>query len=114
MTPGWIIRNRDAVETTQCPCGEAARVLTRDDPVPAGVHFVRIDGDAKVHYHLRTSETYIVLSGSGEMELDGERHPVREGDVVFIPPGTRHAAHGQLEIINVVCPPFDPDDEHLD
>jgi len=28
-----------------------------------------------------------------------------------IPPGVAHAARGDLTIINVVVPPFDPDDE---
>ncbi len=66
-----------------------------------------------MHYHKQTTEIYVVLAGDGAIELDGVRHPVRQGDVVLIPPGTRHAAHGRLEILNVVSPPFDPDDEYL-
>ena len=39
---------------------------------------------------------------------------VKPGDVVYIPPFTRHVARGNFEIINVVHPPFDPSDEYLD
>ena len=33
------------------------------------------------------------------------------GTLVVIKPGTCHRAVGDLKIINVVIPPFDPDDE---
>jgi mannose-6-phosphate isomerase-like protein (cupin superfamily) len=32
-------------------------------------------------------EVYIPVSGSGEIELDGERHPLRPGAMVMIGPG---------------------------
>jgi mannose-6-phosphate isomerase-like protein (cupin superfamily) len=53
------------------------------------------------------------LSGSGAIVLNGERIQVKPNDVIMIPPGTRHALEGEFDIINIVCPPFDPSDEHL-
>ncbi|HDP34210.1 MAG TPA: cupin domain-containing protein [Candidatus Hydrogenedentes bacterium] len=114
MKQPFIIRNRGDVSPVKCPCGDAWRVLTRDDPTPVGVHFVSIQGSAGVHYHKATTEIYVVLAGDGEIELDGKRHPIRPGDVILIPPEMRHAAHGQLSIMNIVYPPFDPADEHRD
>ncbi len=114
MKQPFIIRNRNDVAPVRCPCGDAWRVLTREDPTPVGVHFVSIQGSASVHYHKETTETYVVLEGEGEIELDGERHPIGPGDVILIPPETRHAAHGRLMIINIVHPSFDPADEHQD
>ena len=110
-TQAPVIRNRDAVTPTACPCGDAWRVLTRDDPTPAGIHFVHIKESAAVHYHKKTTEIYVVLEGEGAIELDGEQRPIRAGDVILIPPGTRHAARGQVKVLNVVTPPFDPEDE---
>ena len=48
------------------------------------------------------------------MELDGESVAVRPGVAVLIPPGVRHRAVGRMTILNVVAPPFDPDDEWFD
>lgn len=40
-----------------------------------------------LHTHKKNEETYIVLRGSGVMEVDGRRFPVREGSVVRIASG---------------------------
>jgi mannose-6-phosphate isomerase-like protein (cupin superfamily) len=109
--PRWTIRKLGDTDAVPCPCGSARRILTRTDGGPVSIHRVTISTDAKLHYHKALTEHYIVLSGSGEMELDGERVPVGPGDVAMIPPLVRHAARGKMEIINVVCPPFDPEDE---
>jgi len=109
----YIIRKLDAVAPVPCPCGEARRILTGADNALLSIHRVSVSGTAKVHYHERLTEYYIVLSGSGRIFLNGEPHPVEANDVILIPPGTAHALDGAFEIINVVCPPFDPSDEHL-
>ena len=78
------------------------------------MHVVDISHDAKTHYHRHTTELYYILDGVGEMELDGERHSVRPGDAILIKPGCRHRAIGQLKVLNVPVPAFDPDDEWFD
>ena len=35
---------------------------------------------------------YNISLGTGALIVDGERYPVREGDVVYLPPGVRHQA----------------------
>jgi mannose-6-phosphate isomerase-like protein (cupin superfamily) len=97
-----------------CPCGEARRILTRDDNDLLSVHVVAISSDSAAHYHRRTTETYFVLEGEGSIELDGRREPIGPGSVVHIPAGVRHRAVGRLRILNIVQPPFDPADEFLD
>ncbi len=42
------------------------------------------------HSHKKEEEVYIFLEGSGEMQLGGERFPVRKGDVVLIKGGRFH------------------------
>lgn len=41
------------------------------------------------HSHA-TDETFIFVSGTGHVEIDGESRPVAEGDVIYIPNGLRH------------------------
>lgn len=108
-----FVRKTAEVAPVPCPCGEARRIITARDKGPASIHRVVIRGEAKLHYHKVQTEYYVVLSGEGDIELDGERHAVEPGDVICIPPGTRHALRGHFEIINVVIPPFDASDEYL-
>ena len=42
------------------------------------------------HRHTRTEEIYVVLTGRGELVLDGVRHEVRPGTLALTPPGTVH------------------------
>ncbi len=83
-------------------------------PCPATLHLVDIQEDAKTHYHKRLTEIYLVLEGEGEIELDGERFPVKPMSAIMIKPGCRHRAIGKMKIINVPVPAFDPEDEWFD
>ena len=97
-----------------CPCGEARRAFT---DVPAGtatIHHVTIRHDSQIHYHKRMTEIYYVLSGKGHLELDGNVIATGPGDAFMIEPGCRHRAVGELTILNIAIPAFDPSDEWFD
>ena len=83
---------------------------------PASVHRVTIEADAQTHYHRVQTEIYYVLEceEGAVVELDGERVAVRPGTSILIPPGVRHRAVGRMTILNVVVPPFNPEDEWFD
>jgi len=59
-------------------------------------------------------EVYMVLEGEGEMELDGERVPVKPLTAIYLKPGCRHRALGKLKILNIPVPAFDESDEWFD
>ena len=112
--PGYLIAQLDELPAVRCPCGHARRAFgTADNPV-ATVHLVDILADARVHYHKRLTEIYVILEGEGHLELDGEQVPVRPLTAVFIRPGCRHRAVGKLRILNIPVPAFDPADEFED
>lgn len=98
----------------ECPCGQSRRAFVDEAGGVASLHIVEISSDARAHYHKRLTEIYYILEGEGEMELDGERHPVRPGDAILIKPGCRHRAIGRLRVLNVPVPAFDPEDEWFD
>jgi len=104
----------DEIEAVQCPCGFARRAFALPDNSTATMHVVEIQEDARVHYHKTHTEIYLVLEGSGHMELDGRQVPVRPFSTILIKPGCRHRAVGKLRIVNVCIPPFDPADEWFD
>ena len=110
-TPEFIVRHVNQVGPTPCPCGDSFRIITGQDNTAASFHLVEIDGAAQKHYHQRHTEYYYCLEGSGQIELNDESFPFEPGTCVMIPPGTAHAARGKFKIINVIVPPFDPQDE---
>jgi len=67
-------------------CGEkmsAVRVTTAAD--------AKFDG--KTHSH-DNEQMLIMISGSVTLTIDGEVFEARSGDLVFFPPGSKHAAVG--------------------
>jgi mannose-6-phosphate isomerase-like protein (cupin superfamily) len=66
------------------------------------------------HYHRSTEEIYVVLKGSGRMEVDGDTRTVRRGDAVLIPPGAWHTLENngssELRILCCCSPPYSHDD----
>lgn len=98
----------------ECPCGQTRRAFVDDPDRIASLHVVDISTDARTHYHKKLTEIYYILEGSGEMELDGERHTVAPGDAILIKPLCRHRAIGHLRVLNIPIPAFDPADEWFD
>jgi mannose-6-phosphate isomerase-like protein (cupin superfamily) len=99
-----------------CPCGTARRAFQDVPGFPATVHVTSITADARLHYHKRLTETYYFLECGPEaqMQLDDDILPVKPGICIVIPPGVRHRAIGQMKVLIVALPKFDPADEWLD
>jgi len=99
-----------------CPCGTARRAFADVPGFPATIHVTEIKADAEKHYHKRLTEAYYILEcgPSARMELDDEIVPLKPGHCVLIPPGVRHRALGEMKVLIVAIPKFDPLDEWLD
>lgn len=109
-----MVTHFDEIDPVPCPCGSTRRAFAVPGNDTATIHMVDISETAKTHYHKKLTEIYLVLEGSGHMELDGELVPVRPHSTIFIPPGVRHRAVGKMKIVNIPIPAFDPDDEWFD
>lgn len=112
--PAWRRVQLDQLPAMPCPCGTTRRGFAAPENDLATVHLVDISNDARVHYHKRLTEIYVILQGEGYLELDGEQVPVEPLTAVMIQPGCRHRAVGQMKLLNIVLPAFDPDDEWFD
>jgi mannose-6-phosphate isomerase-like protein (cupin superfamily) len=110
----FMITQLDETPATRCPCGFARRAFADEPGSVASMHVVDIQQDSRTHYHKRMTEIYLVLEGHGEMELDGQRFPVKPMTAIYIRPGCRHRAIGKLKIINIPIPAFDESDEWFD
>ena len=112
--PNYLLTQLDQLASIPCPCGSARRAFATPGETVASVHLVDIREDARPHFHHCMTEIYVVLEGEGELELDGERLPVKPLTAVYIKPGCRHRAIGKLRVLNLVIPAFDPADEWFD
>lgn len=101
------------ITPVRCPCGMTRRAFIGFDP-RATFHQVDIQNNAVLHYHKNHYEIYLILEGKGQMELDGEIIDVEEGCTIFIREYCRHRALGEMKIVNVSIPAFDPSDEYFD
>lgn len=110
----FSITHMDEIETVPCPCGSAKRAFADDPDQTATFHITEIHADSKAHYHKKLTEIYHIIEGDGEMELDGERFPIRPGSTIMIKPFCKHRAIGKLKVIIVPIPAFDPADEWFD
>jgi mannose-6-phosphate isomerase-like protein (cupin superfamily) len=109
-----MISQMDEIDAVKCPCGFSRRAFVSPDNDVATLHVVDIQEDAQTHYHKKLTEIYLILEGEGFMELDGEMIPVKPLTSIFIKPGCRHRAVGQMKIVNIPIPAFDPNDEWFD
>ncbi len=114
MTKNYEVSQLDELPANDCPCGSSQRAFVHPDNPVASIHLVDISKAAKTHYHKKLTEIYLILEGEGFMELDGERIPVKPLTSILIKPNCRHRAIGDLKIVNIPIPTFDPEDEWFD
>jgi mannose-6-phosphate isomerase-like protein (cupin superfamily) len=65
-----------------------------------------------VSYHKVAEEIYFVISGSGTAVLDGVAYPLKPGDFLRLPPGSKHGfitASEPLEMLDLHSPGSRPD-----
>jgi mannose-6-phosphate isomerase-like protein (cupin superfamily) len=99
-----------------CPCGTARRAFAEVADFPGTIHVTEISADARLHYHKRLTETYYFLEceSDARMQLNEDVIDVHPGMCILIRPGVRHRALGQMRVLIVVFPKFDPQDEWFD
>jgi mannose-6-phosphate isomerase-like protein (cupin superfamily) len=115
-TKGYELVDFERIPKLDCPCGTARRGLMSEHSVPYSLHLTDISLNAKTHYHLNTTETYLFLEceQGACMELDGQYVQVHPLTAVVIHPGTRHRAVGRMRVAIIASPKFDPSDEWMD
>ena len=69
--------------------GEFRTLLPPEVGGALGIYLVTITR-SEPHAHEKEDQVYIIQSGRGTIEIDGERRDVGPGDLVYIPRGARH------------------------
>ena len=107
----YLVADFEKIIATPCPCGKSKRAFVHEDNQVASMHVVEISKDSRPHYHKKMTEIYYILEGEGHLEIDDDKVPLKPGVSVLIPPNSLHRAVGELKLINVPVPTFDPEDE---
>jgi hypothetical protein len=102
------------VVPVDCCCGTTRRAFVDLPDAPASAHYLDTRDEATSHYHKKTTEFYLVLEGTGFLELDGEMVAVKPLSTVMIKPGCRHRVLGRMKIVNFPVPKHDDGDFYLD
>jgi mannose-6-phosphate isomerase-like protein (cupin superfamily) len=117
------IRSRDDATPFTTADGSTIRVLLDADTAGAASQSLAeawLEGGQQTqrHYHAVSEELYVLLDGSGEMEVEGERASVGPGDAILIPPGARHQIRATddapLRFLCCCAPPYSHDDTFFD
>lgn len=109
--PSFITADGSSIrELAGVPSGNAVNQSLAEATVPPG-------GETVEHYHRRSEEIYYFTAGAGRMRLGDEEAEVRAGDMVVIPPGTRHKLWntGPEPLVLLCCcaPPYSHEDTVL-
>ena len=105
---GEIIRRADDTEARDVKAGQATKtrvLLGADDGMP---HFalrkfsMGEGGGMPLHTNTVEHEQY-VLAGRALVRIGDESHPVRQGDVVFIPAGVPHSYEVEQAPFEFLC-----------
>lgn len=112
------LRNVNDVQPTRTEHGETIYETLGHSAGGATTHslaqIVLAPGCASLkHFHPVAEETYHILSGKGEVEIDGVRSPIRPGDSLYIAPGAAHqitnTGADELIFLAVCVPAWTPD-----
>ncbi len=108
------VKNATPKEIT---CGILRNLTTKEDFKDMDFCHVTVKDKTQEHYHKELTECYYVLKGSIEMEIDGKKEKLEEGELVMIYPHTKHKAwkssEQDAELLVICCPPWAEEDEIL-
>jgi mannose-6-phosphate isomerase-like protein (cupin superfamily) len=82
------------------PEGGGYEIVHESPGIELGVYVLAAPEPDRQQPHA-DDEVYVVLEGSGVLEVSGESVPVREGDAVFVEAGAEHrfTAYEQLAVL---------------
>ena len=111
------IASRDRLEPFTTKDGSEIREYLHTEAQSLAEATLQPGQSTQRHYHARSEEIYLVVEGTGRMELEGEERDVNAGDAILIPPGAWHeitaTGDAPLRILCCCSPPYSHDDTHF-
>ena len=83
---------------------------------PLGIALAVIER-SREHFHKKMTEYYYVIEGKGNAYLNGKKLEIKKGDLLVIPPLTRHYVEKRgkekVKILVISFPPWSPTDHYM-
>lgn len=86
----------------------------KEDIEEASLVSATLDGPHDSRVNHRSEKTYYLIEGTAELTVEGESIELSARDAAVVPPGKTHSLYGnEAELLMIVSPPYDPEDEEL-
>jgi mannose-6-phosphate isomerase-like protein (cupin superfamily) len=107
----------DEVAPKPSTCGPIREFWQASDASCDLAHLIVLPNhETERHWHERLTEVYLVVRGSGILEIAGHEMRLAPRQAVMIAPGAHHQlrnpTEGELELYVLCHPQFDPADVH--
>src|SRR5579871_2239664 len=87
----------------------AKSTIVQGESLFAGLNCFEPGQEHSAHTHAGQDKLYVVLQGSGDVQVGEQRERLSAGDVAFAPAGVMHAIHNpgpeRLVVMAVLAPP---------
>ncbi|VVB61075.1 Cupin domain protein [uncultured archaeon] len=70
---------------------------------------IKLSGENEKCKNIRSHTYYYILEGEGTFTIDGENFPVKKGNLVCIPKNSIYQDSGNLIMLSIAIPKFNPD-----
>ncbi len=102
--------SRDSIPAKITGCGELRELFLSEN---MSIAYVKVKGKTEEHFHNKILEIYYIEKGAGILVLDGNEMGVEEGDLIVIPPRTKHFLKAkEMELLVITQPRWREDDYH--
>lgn len=112
-----IVRKIEEADPKEITCGVMRELTGFKDFKDMNFIHVTIKDSTKKHYHKKQTETYYVLDGSIEMDIDGKKENLTKGSLIMMFPNTKHKARKiseeDAEVLVASSPSWTEEDEYL-
>ena len=112
------VASRDAVDAFITKDGSTIRELHHTDSQSLAEATLAPGQSTQRHHHRVSEEIYLIMQGSGVMELDGDTRRVGAGDAILIPPRAWHRLENDgeddLRLMCCCAPAYSHDDTYFD
>ena len=102
-----IVINREDVPKHDFAQVEVATLFSKPE---ISVAVVELDGQNELGCNTTSDMYYYVIEGEGKFVIDGKEYPVFAGSLVVIPKGYSYYDVGQLTMLSIATPSFNPED----
>jgi mannose-6-phosphate isomerase-like protein (cupin superfamily) len=83
-------------------------LLSAENSEEISIAIITLKGTNRKIRHTVSNTFYFVLEGEGAFTIEGKKHVVKKYDLVAIPKGTVYFDSGNMKMLSVCHPRFDP------